>query len=172
MSDRIEISPYPPLAPLEARAQSWMRRVFEEIAYRINNHMSTKARHTAIGGFAVQLTNKTGVDSVKGEVVIASTTTDFAVSLAPTSSDDLFGVFLDSGIPDGSEAWIVVSGRAEVKADATGFTRGARVIMSAATAGRVKIGDTPSTAEHWTEHGHAIQTAAANATGQCVIHFN
>jgi len=39
--------------------------------------------------------------------------------------DDLLGVFLDDGVPDGAEAWVVVIGIAEVKANATGFTRDA-----------------------------------------------
>lgn len=134
--------------------------------------VNQKSKLTLIGGFAIKLTNKTGANSVAGEVVKVDTANDNAVVLNNTSGDALFGVFLDSGIADGAEAWVVISGIAEVKADAGGFTRGDRLIASTVTAGRVEFSNTPAVAVHFTELGHAFETAAANALGKAVLHFN
>lgn len=129
------------------------------------------ARRTFLGGWAILVTNKTGANSVQGETVIASAVTANAVALSTTSDADIIGVFLESGIADGSEAWVVIAGIAEVKADATGFSKGDRVVSSTATAGRVEANNSPAAAAHFTEVGHAFEDAAANAVGKCNIHF-
>ena len=139
------------------------------MAVQINNN---KVRITDIGGIAILLTNKTGNASVQGEVVKNNSGQDNSVILTGTTDGFMLGVFLESGIADGQEAWVVIMGIAEVKADATGFTRGDRVIGSTATAGRVETDNTPAVAAHFTEAGHALETAAANAVGQCALHFN
>jgi len=133
---------------------------------------SEKYKDTAIGGRAVKLTNRTGAATVQGEIVMSDPANDDSVILSPTGDNDLFGVFLESGIADDAEAWVVTGGIALVKADATGFTRGDRVIMSTATAGRAETDNTPAVAAHFTELGHALQTAAANAVARCALHFN
>lgn len=130
-----------------------------------------KMKLTAIGGMAVSLTNKSGAVSVKGEGVEVDTVTDNAVNLTETSDAFCIGFFLDANVQDGEEAWIVVSGIAVVKADAGGFSKGDRLTTSSATAGRVQINNSPSTAVHFTEIGHALEDAAANATGKAAIHF-
>jgi len=131
-----------------------------------------KTKVTDIGGIAILVTNKTGGDSVAGEVVKPNTAIANSVILSATSDDDIIGVFLDSGVPDGSEAWVVVSGIAYVKANASGFSKGDRIVASATTAGRVDEGNSPSTAVHFTEIGHALEDAAANTTGKVALHFN
>lgn len=129
-----------------------------------------KIKMTSIGGYAILLTNKTGANSVAGEVVIASTGTADAVAQAGANSVSAIGIFLEDGIADGSEAWIVVSGIAYVKMDAGGAALGDRIITSA-TAGRGLVSNAPAVAVHFQEIGHCIETTAANALGRCVLHF-
>lgn len=129
-----------------------------------------KAKMTTIGGFAIKLTNKTGAPSVAGDVVIASTITTDAVVLAAASELMCVGIFLDSGIADGSEAWVVTSGIADVHMDAGGCTRGDRIVTSL-TPGRGLVNNLPAVAVHFQEIGHAVEPAAANANARCVIHF-
>lgn len=136
------------------------------------NFNNNAIKVTEIGGVAVKLTNKSGVPSVQGEVVHVDSITDSAVSLETAGDDDPFGVFLDGGVADGEEAWIVFIGIALVKADANGFSRADRIVMSVTTDGRAVGNNAPSVAAHFTEVGHAFEDAAANAVGKCVLHFN
>lgn len=179
MGDRIEVSPFPPLAPLEAKTQSWMRRKFEEIAHRINSHMSTKSRMTPIGGFAVQLTNKTGAATVAGNLVKADPATNDAVVLTGINDDECVGVFLDAGIPDGSEAWITVRGIAAVLYDDNvAAVRGDWVGTGQVGLARTQ-GAPPGlgVAAHFEEIGHAIESVSAGGggtsiLGRCILQFN
>lgn len=75
---------------------------------------SDKATITPDGGIAIKLTNKTGGESVKGYCVTSSSGTNNAVSLVPIDVPNCVGVFLESGIADGEEAWVVISGVADV----------------------------------------------------------
>ncbi len=133
-----------------------------------------KCQMTLIGGYATKLTNNTGANSIKGEVVRTDPSNDDAVALAGPAEVHPIGVFLDDGVTDGSEAWIVMYGIADVKADSAGFTRGDRVITSltGATLSRATTSNSPSTAVHFQEIGHVLETAAANALGRCILHFN
>lgn len=158
--------------PLYAEESLGSRLIEKDLEVWGEGYFAGKIKLTSIGGIAILLTNKTGAASVEGELVISSTVTANAVALAAANEADHFGFFLESGVADGSEAWIVISGIAEVKADATGYSKGDRLIASSATGGRVETGNTPSTAEHWTEIGHALEDAAANAIGKAALHFN
>lgn len=129
-----------------------------------------KFKLTLIGGYAALLTNKTGANSVAGDVVIASTGTADAVALAGANELMVVGVFLDSGIADGSEAWVVQGGIADIHMDAGGCALGDRIVTSA-TAGRGDVNNTPSAAVHFQEIGHAIEVAAANANARCMLHL-
>jgi len=129
-----------------------------------------KAGMSAIGGHLIKLTNKTGANSVAGETVMASTGTADAVAQVGANGTNAIGVFLEDGITDGSEAWVVVSGIADVKMDAGGAALGDRIITSA-TAGRGLVSNAPAVAVHFQEIGHCIETTAANALGRCVLHF-
>ncbi|MEE9354742.1 MAG: hypothetical protein V3U75_04055 [Methylococcaceae bacterium] len=129
-----------------------------------------KFRITLLGGYAVLLTNKTGGNSVAGDVVKASAADADSVILAVANELNVIGVFLDSGIADGSEAWVVVAGIAEIHMDAGGCALGDRIVTSA-TAGRGAVNNAPSVAVHFQEIGHAIQAAAANGNARCIIHF-
>lgn len=132
-----------------------------------------KAKITALGGMAILLTNTTGNPTVKGQVVEVDSTTDDAVIVAVSDSDAPIGVFLDAGVADDAEAWVVVSGRADVLADDVGFTRGDRLIASGNVVGTAEAWNVGgAVATHTQEIGHAIETAAANVLGRCILHFN
>ncbi len=146
--------------------------------------MMQKAKVTAIGGSAILVTNKTGANSVKGQVVKASTAHDFAVQLSGASEQECIGVFLDSGVADGSEAWVVVSGWADVALkDNTAGTHGYWLFASSeagygdATLAAPPGGGIPELDQHMQELGHCFETKAATGGGthilvRCHLHLN
>lgn len=136
-----------------------------------------KVRMTPEGGVAIQLTNKTGVASVKGTLVSASATTDNAFELQ-SNELDTFGVVYEAGIADGSECWVVISGRAQVLLkDTTASTR-KDLCVAADTDGRalsVAMPTTPpSVDQHWKECGHFIESKVAGTSvlAYAMLHFN
>ena len=98
--------------------------------------LGEKTKFTRIGGLAIQLTNKTGVDTVAGQLVQADTSANDAVKLTGIDEEECFGVFLDSGIAANAEAWVVISGIADIAMeDNTTATRGNWVRSSITEAG-------------------------------------
>ena len=135
------------------------------------------ARMTAIGGFAVKLTNETGVNSVKGKLVKADTAINDAVVLTGNNDVECFGVFLENGIPDGSKTWVVVGGIADVAFDDNvAAVRGNWVATGAASYARTQA--SPAAApDHFEEIGHCIESVLAGGGGthilaRCILHFN
>ena len=137
-------------------------------------HESLKYKLTSIGGFAIKLTNKTGGNTVAGQLVAvySATTVDDSFKTAAANDDGVFGVVLDAGIVDASEAWIVFSGIANVLMDGGGSARGDRIISSA-TAGSADVWNTGgAVATHFLEIGHCIETRTGAGLARCVLHFN
>ena len=138
-----------------------------------------KTKMTRTGGFAILLTNKTGANSVAGQLVRADPATDDAVILTAATDDECFGVFLDGGVADGSEAWVVVSGIADVMFDDNvAAVRGNWVGTGQAGLARTQ-GAPPALgiAAHFEELGHCIENVTAGGGGtfilaRCVLHFN
>ena len=138
-----------------------------------------KSCMTAIGGFAIKLTNKTGANSVAGKLVKADTANNDAVILTGANDDECFGVFVDSGISDGSEAWVVILGIADVAMkDNTAATRGNWVSTSSEAGYADATSATPAAAPtHFEEIGHCLESVATGGAGthilaRCVLHFN
>lgn len=132
----------------------------------------TKARNTKIGGVAIKFTNKTGSTTVKGQLVQTDTSQNNAFDTSGANSDDTIGIVLEAGIPDGNEAWIVISGIAEVLMDSGGSTRGDRIITST-TAGSADVWNVGgAVATHFQEIGHCIETRAGAGLTKCILHFN
>jgi hypothetical protein len=142
--------------------------------------ISPKTGLTKDGGLAVKLTNKTGSDSVRGYCVTSTSAADNAVALVPVGVPNCIGVFLESGVADGEEAWVVVSGVAEVYFwDST--TRGqlARTGIASDT-GEISgqalseaIPEAPfATDKHFCEIGHVLETRTGAGLAKCVLHFN
>jgi hypothetical protein len=139
-----------------------------------------KAKMTAIGGFAILLTNTTGAVTVKGQTVKPDTATDDAVILTAADDDACIGVFLDAGVADDAEAWVVVSGIADVlMGDNEAATRGNWVETNSTEAGYADAtAASPAAApQHFNEIGHCIESVSATGAGthilaRCVLHFN
>lgn len=130
---------------------------------------------SADGGYYITLINKTGANSVKGTIVIASTTTDNAVGIAPIGSDSPIGIILENGVADGLPVKVVVSGKAYVLlADGLPSTRGYWCEVSSTQAGRMSQLVNPSPSTHWAELGHSLEskTAGTNVLSLVVLHFN
>lgn len=136
---------------------------------------------TDIGGLTVRSTNKTGVNSVKGTIIMASTGTDNAFMIAGANTVAAAGVVFEDGVADGSECWVVISGIAQVLLkDNTASTRGYWVQLSD-VAGRADAtvsappgGGVPELDNHMQEIGHAAQSQTAGSDVLCaiVLHFN
>jgi hypothetical protein len=139
--------------------------------------VNEKSGFTDIGGFAIKLTNRTGSDSVEGQLVKTSASYDDAVQLTGINDDECIGVFLESGVADGSEAWIVVSGIADVMLDDNVSSVHGNW-MGTGQAGLARTsGSPPAAPDHFEEIGHCIETVAATGPGtfilaRCVLHFN
>jgi hypothetical protein len=141
-----------------------------------------KVKLTLEGGIAILLTNKTGANSVQGQLVTPDAANDDAVVLTAANDLEIIGVFYESGIADGSEAWVVISGIADVAMeDNTASTRGNWVRTSIIEAGYADATNAgapaPINQTHFTEIGHCIETVAAGGVGthilaRCVLHFN
>ena len=133
-----------------------------------------KAGISPIGGIMIKLTNKTGGNTVAGQLVAiySATAVDDAFKTQVASGDNTIGIVLDAGVADGSEAWIVVSGIADVLIDAGGSARGDRMISSA-TAGSADVWNVGgAVATHFLEIGHCIETRGGAGLARCVLHFN
>ena len=127
------------------------------------------------GGYYITLINKTGANSVKGTIVIASTTTDNAIDIAPTNSDSPIGVILEDGVPDGSLVKVVISGKAyALLENGESSTRGYWCQVSSTQAGRMSQLVNPDPTTHWTELGHSLEskTAGTNVLSLVILHFN
>ena len=146
-----------------------------------DNSLSTaKTKITVTGGIAILLTNKTGANTIQGQIVKADTATDDAVILASAADDEAFGVFLEAGIADGSEAWVVVSGIADVAFDDNVAAVRGNWVATGVLAGYARTQAAPpalGVAAHFEEIGHCIQSVSAGGAGthilaRCVLHFN
>lgn len=141
---------------------------------------SSNVKFTSVGGVAVKMVNRTGAPSVKGYVVTASSNYDGAVQLTAIGGLNPIGVFLESGVADGADGWVVVSGIGEVYFSGS-TTRGhiARIGFSDDTgevAGQVISEPYPTnpfaTDKHFAEVGHVIESRTGAGLAKAVLHFN
>jgi len=145
-----------------------------------NELPADKVKFTPEGGFAVRFTNKTGVESIKGYCVTTSDGQNNAVKLVPVDVPNCVGIFYESGIADGSEAWVVISGIADVYF--LGSTvRGhlARTGLAADTgevAGQALSEEFPVSPfdvdKHFCEIGHVLETRTGTGLSKVILHFN
>jgi hypothetical protein len=82
----------------------------------------------------------------------------------------------ESGIADGAECLVVISGIAEVLlVDSVATTRSYIAYSSGSTAGRIDTAaSVPAASTHFREIGHTLEskTAGTNVLVKCIIHFN
>lgn len=138
-----------------------------------------KVGMTAIGGIAVKLTNKTGANSVAGQLVKSDVATNDAVVLTGATDDECVGVFLDAGIADGSEAWVVITGIVDMAFDDNvAAVRGNWVGTGAPGYARTQASPPAlGIAAHFEEIGHSIESVGATGGGthilaRCLLQFN
>lgn len=136
--------------------------------------VNEKAGMSPIGGHLIKLTNKTGGNTVKGQLVVvySATAVDDAFATAGVSSANVVGIVYEAGIADGSEAWIITGGIADVLMDGGGSARGDRIISSA-TAGSADVWNVGgAVATHFQEIGHCTETRSGAGLARVVLHFN
>lgn len=134
--------------------------------------VAEKSKLTSIGGLAVKLTNRTGANTIAGQLVKADTGDDDSFVTAGANADNVIGIVLDADVADGAEAWVVGGGIAAVLMDAGGSVRGDRLISSA-TAGSADVWNTGgAVATHFQEIGHCIETRVGAGLARCKVHFN
>lgn len=127
------------------------------------------------GGMYETFINNTGATSVKGTIVVASTSVDNAVMIAPADTVMPIGVIYESGIAINSPVKVIVYGKAEVLlkntiASVHGYWAGVSDV-----AGRMyQVATAPSTTEHNREIGYSLQSVAGgtDVLAMVQIHFN
>lgn len=140
-----------------------------------------KVMLTPTGGIAIKLTNKTGSPSVKGEMVHSNSGANNSIVKSVKDVPDPIGVFYESGVADSAEAWVVVSGIADVYFVGN-TTRGhlARGFLTA-DGGSYVTGQALSEAvpsspfsddKHFYEIGHVIESRTGAGLAKVILHFN
>lgn len=135
---------------------------------------------TADGGIAKQLTNRTGLASIKGTLAESHESGDNGFE---TLSDeyDCIGIVYENGIADGEECWVIVTGIAEVLIeDGTASTHGNWVEASTvdgranATLSLPSGGTIQELQNHFKEIGHCLEskTAGTDVLAKIILHFN
>jgi len=155
-------------------------KVYYNSSWQVVNQLNGNAIFTPEGGLAVQLTNETGSNSVKGYCVTSDSSNNESVILVPIDAPSCIGVFYEDGIADGSLAWIVVSGIADVYYWGS-TTRGqlARTGLTTDTgevSGQALSEAIPSapfaTDKHFCEIGHVLETRSGAGLAKTLLHFN
>lgn len=139
-----------------------------------------KVKLTPEGGIAVKLTNKTGSASVAGNVVSAHGSVNNAVALIVKDVPAPIGVFYESGIADGAEAWVVVAGIADVYFTgnvslgniARGFITADGASYVAGQALNDTIPNPLSDDKHFYEIGHCLAARTGAGLAKVCLHFN
>lgn len=97
---------------------------------------------TPEGGIAIKLTNKTGAASVANAAVQVSVDHANAVALAQTTVEgttaECIGAFYESGVADGSEAWIVIAGLGQVLIAPENVVSTGQMLEPSQTAGQMR----------------------------------
>jgi hypothetical protein len=142
--------------------------------------IGSKIAWTSEGGMAIQLLNKSGGNSVKGEVVTNSSGTANAVEKIVINEPDPIGVFYEDGIADGQLAWIVIAGIADVyfigNTTLGYFVRGFVTGEGDYVIGQAKAEALPASpftdAKHFYEIGHVLEARVGAGLAKTVLHFN
>jgi len=136
---------------------------------------------TGARGFLKKGINRTGGNSVLGNLVSMSTATDYEY-IKQANTYDSVGVVAEAGIAEGSEMWIWTTGsRCQVLfKENTASTKG-NILLADAVDGRGSDvanpgGGLPGTDVHFSECGHVCQSTSASAGVSnlvlCELHFN
>jgi len=144
------------------------------------NLRNSKVGLSRDGGLIVKLINKTGGDSIRGNVLRAGTIVSGSVTKAIINTADAIGVFYESGTPDGSEAWVVVSGIAYVYyIGSTTMGHLSRIFITGDVGyvqGQALSELSPTSPfasdKHFCEIGHLLESRTGAGLAKTVLHFN
>ncbi len=129
---------------------------------------------TPEGGIFQTFVNNTG-NSVKGTIVVASTSVDNAVDIAPGDSPMPIGIIYENGISNGNPVKVVTSGKAAVLLkDDEPAARGNWCGVSDITGRMMQKATAPSTTEHYREIGHSLENknSGTDVLALVSLHFN
>lgn len=129
---------------------------------------------TPEGGMYELFINNTGV-SVKGTIVIASTSIDNAVDIAPANSNFPIGVIYETGINNGAFVKVVVYGKAEVLLkNGESSTNGYWCGVSNVDGRMYQLSSLLLDLDHNKEIGHSLQSKSdgTNVLSLIQMHFN
>lgn len=136
---------------------------------------SSQSGITSEGGFYQTFINNTGLSSVKGTIVIASSLITNGVSIAPSSSQMPIGVIYEDNIAIGQPVKVVTYGRAQVLLKNLEIaTLGSWCGVSDVPGRMYQQLLSPSTSEHSREIGHSLQASlgGSNVLSFVQLHFN
>lgn len=129
----------------------------------------------------VRMLNDTGLPSVLGEAVVASTSTDNAVELTGAAEPNPIGAMGEWGIADGQLVWVARMGPVQfLLEDGTASVHGNWVKTSDTDPGRVDAtnanppgGGVAQLDEHVREVGHAVESQGSGTDVLCRVnsHF-
>lgn len=142
-----------------------------------NFFASTKVKFTIEGGLAIKLTNKSGLNSVKGTIVKAHDSIDNAFKISDANEFDAIGSVYDDGLYDGEECWVIVAGIAEVLLeDGTSATIGYWARTSTTDPGRAIVNTETQPgllATHFAEIGHGVEgvSSGTDVLAKIIMHF-
>lgn len=144
------------------------------LEYFSNQFPNTQTGFTQEGGIYATYINNTGT-SVKGTIVIASTSVNNGVDIAPANTSMPIGVIYESGVANGQPVKVIICGKAEVLLkNGLSATRGYWCGVSDVAGRMYQQTDPPSTVDHNREIGHSLKTTSsgANVLSLVQIHFN
>jgi hypothetical protein len=129
---------------------------------------------TPEGGIYETFINNTGT-SVKGTIVIASTTINNGVDIAPSNTQMPLGVIYENGISNGSLIKVITYGKAEVLLkNGENSSKGYWCGVSDVSGRMYQQNSPPGTTDHSREIGHSLEskTGGTNVLSLIQIHFN
>lgn len=118
--------------------------------------------------------NNTGT-SVKGTIVVASSSVDNAVDIAPANSSFPIGVVFESGVSNGSSVKVVIYGKAQVLLkNSETSTHGYWCGVSDVNGRMYELVTVPNVTDHWKEVGHSLETktGGTDVLVWVQVHFN
>ncbi len=133
------------------------------------------------GCFKIQLINKTGTESIYGEIVEASTTTDLAFEQGHVNDSQPIGIVAEGGIADGLPCWIAVQGVAEVLLKDGTISTHSYWVRTSDVVGRADAtlpvppgGGIPELDQHMQEIGHCLESKSSGTAvlAKIILHFN
>jgi len=127
---------------------------------------------TPEGGYAVLIANKTGTTTIKGTIVTKSNSFENAIMINPASAYLPLGIVYESGVADGEECWIVISGKADVLFDDGVAPQGTYFAVVSSTPGTVIQYPNPS-AYNMRIIGTVLEskTSGTNVLAKCMINI-